>query len=282
MSINLKTKIKQRLRSIFKSPPVPQIEQQPELLTFQCNVCGHINEDIPLKIVSNREAQSCQQCGSSLRMRSVMYALSVELFGKCIILPDFPEDKTITGIGMSDWEGYAKRLEEKLAYTNTYYHQEPKLDITNIETNQEHQYDFIISSDVFEHIPPPISVAFTNAKRLLKPGGVFILTVPYRKEGITDEYFPDLFDFRIITHKDKSFLFNVTKEGVEQIFDNLTFHGGEGFTLEMRMFSEPSLREELENACFDKVKIYHDKVLEFGIVWPIAWALPIAARINLE
>jgi len=279
-SLPMSITIKQRLKSIFKSakPVSPPKQPEQELFTFQCNICGNINENIPIQIVRNREAQSCQQCRSSLRMRSVIYALSMELFGKNIILPDFPEDKSISGIGMSDWEGYAGLLSQKLAYINTYYHQEPKLDITQIESNQEHQYDFIISTDVFEHIPPPISTAFTNVRRLLKPNGVLIFTVPYKKEGVTEEHFPDLFDFRIVTHKEKSFLINVTKEGVEQVFDNLVFHGGEGFTLEMRMFSELSLREELEQAQFDYVKIYNDKVPEFGIIWPISFALPIAAR----
>ncbi|MDM8568993.1 methyltransferase domain-containing protein, partial [Thiotrichales bacterium HSG1] len=197
------TNLTQKLRTIFTTPSQTQTE---EVLTFQCNICGHINKDVALKTVKNREAQSCQQCGSSLRMRSVIYALAVELFGKGLILPDFPIDKNIKGVGMSDWEGYADRLPDKIGYTNTFYHQKPKLDIVNIDV--ENKYDFIISSDVFEHIPPPISIAFNNAQRLLRPGGIFIFTVPYEKEGVTNEYFPDLFDFKIITHNGKNFLFN--------------------------------------------------------------------------
>jgi len=49
----------------------------------------------------------------------------------------------------------------------------------------------------------------------------------------------------------------------------------------MRMFSELSLREELEQAQFDYVKIYNDKVPEFGIIWRISFALPIAARADI-
>jgi len=266
----------QRLKSFWKSPKKPP--SPPKLHNFQCNICGNFNPDIPINIVKNREAQSCQKCKSSLRMRSVIHALSMELFGKNIILPDFPEDKSITGIGMSDWEGYAGLLSKKLDYTNTYYHQEPKLDITNIGPEQEGKYDFIISTDVFEHIPPPVAIAFTNAYRLLKPGGVFIFTVPYRNEGVTEEHFPDLYDFRIVTHKEKSFLINITKEDEEQVFGDLIFHGGDGFTLEMRMFAKTSLLEELEAAKFEQIKIYSDNVPDFGIIWQIAWAFPIAAR----
>lgn len=48
--------------------------------------------------------------------------------------------------------------------------------------------------------------------------------------------------------------------------------------LDYHWFDVPSLREELEQAQFDYVKIYDDKVPEFGIIWPISFALPIAAR----
>ena len=93
-----------------------------------------------------------RSCHSSLRMRSVMRALSLELYGKSIAVPEFPVDKSIRGLGMSDWEGYARRLEEKFSYVNTYYHAEPRLDITRIAHDAAGRYRFLISSDVFEHI----------------------------------------------------------------------------------------------------------------------------------
>jgi hypothetical protein len=71
-------------------------------LDFVCNVCGHQNLAVPLEQVQNREYQSCGHCKSSLRMRSVIHALSMELFGKSLVLPEFPDDKTVSGLGMSD------------------------------------------------------------------------------------------------------------------------------------------------------------------------------------
>jgi DNA-directed RNA polymerase subunit RPC12/RpoP len=84
-------------------------------LDFVCNVCGHQNHAISLEHVQNREYPACEHCKSSLRMRSVINALSMELFGKSLVLPEFPDDKTISGLGMSDWEGYAKGLEQKFS-----------------------------------------------------------------------------------------------------------------------------------------------------------------------
>lgn len=212
-------------------------------------------------------------------MRSVMHALSMEIYGKPLILEDYPINKSLVGLGMSDWEGYANRLAEKFCYTNTYYHTSPHLDITDIPHELEGRHDFMISSDVFEHIPVfAIERAFENSRKLLKHGGVFIFTVPFVKEGETREHFPNLNDFRIIETAGKRFLYNLTKEGQEEIFDDLVFHGGDGMTLEMRMFSEPDLCRKLNNAGFDSIRIYADCVPEYGILWPMDWAVPIVAR----
>ena len=212
-------------------------------------------------------------------MRSVMYALSVELFGKPIPIPSFPVDKSIAGIGMSDWDGYAKTLGEKFDYTNTYYHTEPRLDITRIPEDAFGRYRFLISSDVFEHIPGfALASAFGNARKLLRPDGVFIFTVPFLKTGETQEHFPRLHDFRIIETRGKRFLYNRTVSGEEEIFDGLVFHGGEGMTLEMRMFTEPDLLRRLADAGFSSARVCIDHAPEFGIQWPMDWAVPIVAR----
>lgn len=265
-------------RTPFATPvAVPSDPEQK--VDFVCNVCGNQNRAVSLRLVRAREDQSCGHCKSSLRMRSVVYALSMELFGKALVLPEFPIDKSISGLGMSDWDGYANGLAQKLAYTNTYYHTEPRLDITNLPEAEIGSRRFLISSDVFEHIPIlALDSAFRNSRRLLRENGVFIFTVPNAKSGETLEHFPRMHDFRIIETKGKRFLYNRTVEGDEEIFDDLIFHGGDGMTLEMRKFSEPDLLRRLGAAGFSSVKVYSDCVSEFGIVWPVDRDVPIAAR----
>ena len=212
-------------------------------------------------------------------MRSVVHALSIELFGQPLILPQFPLDKTIAGIGMSDWEGYARTLGEKFSYVNTYYHTEPRLDITQVPDEAIGRYRFLISSDVFEHIPGfALERAFRNARRILRDDGVFIFTVPFVKAAETQEHFPRLHDFHIIETGGKRFLYNRTVDGEEEVFDQLVFHGGEGMTLEMRMFAEADLLRRLAAAGFSSVRVRADHVPEFGIMWPMDWAIPIVAR----
>ncbi len=211
-------------------------------------------------------------------MRAIVYALSRSIYGESRLLDDFPVDKGIRGIGMSDWAEYADRLQDRLDYTNTFYHQEPRLDITDIESSLEETMDFVISSDVFEHVTRPVSRAFVNTRRLLKPGGVFVFTVPYTKEGSeTKEHFPVLDDFKIAERNGCYQLVNTTRRGDVEVFEDLVFHGGPGQTLEMRIFSEASVLRELEDAGFSRIEVLSQPVWEHGIYWPLAWSLPIVA-----
>ncbi len=253
---------------------------QPGCLFFRCNICGQSCAAQASEL--NREVASCDNCGSTVRWRSVIHLLSVELFGKSLALADFPVRPDISGIGMSDWDGYASVLTSKFNYKNTFYHQEPRLDITSIDPALEGSLDFIISSEVFEHIPPPASIAFQNARRLLKPNGVLIFSVPYSKEEKTTEHFPELHDYQLIESDGHYALRNITQSGRVQIFENLVFHGGPGSTLEMRVFSERSLLEEFKRAGFTSVKIYKNPDFEHGIYWSDEWSLPMSARIEVS
>lgn len=234
------------------------------VVSFRCNICG-CPTSFPRQHLS-REDCSCVNCGSSVRWRSVIHALSLELFGKSLTLPEFPFRPDIAGIGMSDWEGYADHLKRKLSYTNTFYHAEPFLDIMNVDPSQFGLYDFVISSDVFEHIPPPSIEAFKNTLRLLKPGGVFIFTAPY-VSGETKEHFPSLNKFSIENRAGSWILLNRAADGRLETFENLTFHGGPGTTVEMRIFGDRSLIHEVEAAGFRNRKVHSDEYHQFGIVW---------------
>lgn len=277
----MKIGITQGLARIFSRLPWTAAPYPPAdgLVTFQCNICESRNEAVPLAEVQNRECQSCRTCRSSLRMRSIVHSLSRELFGKPVTLPRFPERKDIAGIGMSDWEGYAAALERKLSYTNTYYHTEPRFDITRPPQDWLGKYDFLISSDVFEHVPVfALDEAFANARAVLRPGGLFLLTVPFDRAPATREHFPNLHEFSIREVDGKHVLVNRTRDGAEETFDDLVFHGGEGMTLEMRKFAEPDLRRRLEHAGFTSIRLCDDRVPRFGIDWPTDWDMPFAAR----
>ena len=141
---------------------------------------------------------------------------------------------------MSDWSGYATRLAETFDYTNTFLDEEPSLDIMSPSKEYLECYDFVICSEVLEHVPPPVSRAFTNLRRLLKPGGLLVLTVPYTEKGVTREQFPSLHEYElIIDDEGKRVLENVTPERVLRNDSRTScFTAARGSRLEMRLFSQ--------------------------------------------
>ncbi|MDE2422940.1 MAG: hypothetical protein KGN31_01875 [Betaproteobacteria bacterium] len=245
-------------------------------LSFLCKICGEACSVVAAEL--GREIPSCAHCGSTVRMRGMVHALSTALFFKSLAIPDFPERKDLLGKGMSDWEGYAKPLAKKLGYTNTFYHKPPRLYITQITQEDQASVDFLLSTDVFEHVNPPVSRAFENARAMLRGNGAFVFSVPYVLTGQTTEHFPNLFEYRIENRGAKKILVNKTREGRTEEFENLVFHGGEGETLETRVFSLPNLLNDLAHAGFADVKVMSEPCFEHGIFWPQPWSLPIIAR----
>ncbi len=270
------TLFRQPLRGLRrKAPPVAEPGSAP-LVSFRCNLCG-LDCRVPAAAIS-RETPSCDRCGSTVRCRAVVHLLTLELFGRSIALPDMTPRPDKIGIGLSDAECYAQPLARKLAYTNTFFHTAPRLDIANVPDDRAALYDFIIASDVFEHVVPPVSRAFRNAHRLLKPGGVFIFTVPFTLENDTVEHFPLLHDYRVYESDAGWRMENRMADGQVQIHDDLVFHGGPGTTLEMRLFSRPALEREFAAAGFAHVRVADQAFPEHGIAWPEPWSVPIVAR----
>jgi hypothetical protein len=244
---------------------------------FVCNVCGADSAVTPATF--DREQPSCPTCGSTARWRSVVHVLSTELFGTSIPLPDFPDDRSTAGVGLTDWEGYAAPLAEKLGYVNTFLHQEPRLDLTQLDARWEGRFDFVLCSEVLEHVRPPLQTALENLRGLLTPTGLgfAVITVPYAVSGPTVEYFPDLHDFAVVEQDGRRVLRNVARDGTVQVFEDVEFHGGDGETLEMRAVSEPALRAALVDAGFAETETY-GAARRFGIDWPGPWSWPIVAR----
>ena len=247
------------------------------MIEFTCNICGKPNR--ARRDGFHREEASCGWCGSSVRMRGLLRALSSEIFGMSVTLPEFPRVKSLRGLGISDSAQYADQLALKFDYRNTFLDREPRLDLRDPPARELGTYDFIVSSDVFEHVLPPAASAFENAFRLLKPAGVLAFTVPYSTGGDTKEHFGALGEFGLAQVGDRVLLVSRTAGGAVRVHDNLVFHfGADGPALEMREFSESDLRAELTGAGFGEVRIYSDNYPAFGVVGTESWSLPMAAR----
>ena len=264
-------RIFRRLR-LSRDPHASASTGEPQI-DFRCNICGSSNSIAFAAL--QREQPSCPQCGSTVRDRAMVHLLTSELLGRSVVLPDMPRPLDLRGIGLSDSTTYAESLSRKFAYTNTHFDAEPMLDIANVAPEHYALYDFIIASDVFEHVAPPVARAFTNARRLLKSGGVLIFSVPFMLAGDTIEHFPELHDYRLTELPEGWRLENRTADGRHQTFTDLVFHGGVGATLEMREFSLTSLEREFAAAGFSRMRVAGEVFLPHGIYWPKPWSVPM-------
>jgi hypothetical protein len=126
-------------------------------------------------------------------------------------------------------------------------------------------------------VAPPVEAAFQSAVELLKPGGFLAMSAPYSLEDTTREHFGDLHEYSVVRAGGNLALVNRTRGGDWQVFDQLVFHGGAGDTLELRLFSESSLRRLLTAAGCDRVSFIAEDFPRFGIVNQGAGSLPVIA-----
>ena len=235
-------------------------------MSFICNITGNrfdLND-------SEKEREQASRFGFNSRFRAICYIFCKLFYGECKIINNLENNKKLKGIGMSD-SGWATIFEKKFNYINTFYHTFPYLNIYNNEDIKNYnELDFIISSDVFEHIDPFPSVqhAFNNLYKMLKIGGSIIFSVPYTHDE-HKEHFPNLYDYKIVNESGNYILYNRTIENKLETFDNLCFHGGPGNVLEMRVFSKKSIISFLEKAGFIDIIFYEitEDMNKYGIFW---------------
>jgi SAM-dependent methyltransferase len=250
--------------------PMAQLNR---MAPFNCNICGTHNE---LGCFPTEPA-SCP-CGSNVRSRALIHLLSMELFGRSLMLPDFPRLKSIRALGMTDKLCYAAVLEEKFDYTNTYYDREPRMDFTASHPESYGTYDFVLSADVLEHVAPPVERVIEEVHRLLKPNGFFAATVPCSADRHMREHFPGLNQYRVVPLGNSAVLINRRRDGQLEISDDLVFHGGIGSTLEMRQFGVPPLQSCLLESGFREVHFLVENLPGIGIVFDHDVSQPLIAR----
>jgi SAM-dependent methyltransferase len=222
--------------------------------------------------------ESCAACGSSVRYRSLLHCLSIGLFGESLPLSRLPQRPDVTGVGFSDWEPFAEGLAARLGHVNTYLHREPVLDLTALPADRVGTMDYVVCSEVLEHVAPPVERAVAACFELLKPGGLLVLTVPYTFEAETMEHYPRLAEYTVVELGGEKALVNRTREGVFELYPEPVFHGGDGETLEMRLFALEPLLGILRAAGFADVEVADEEVPGTGIVWVYQWSIPIVAR----
>lgn len=244
-------------------------------IAFTCNICGTLSADP--SAVKHRELLLCVECGSSARYRGIARAFQDNVLGDNELpLRTANSRKQKNGIGMSDWPYFVSNLQRLTNHIDTYYHQQPLLDVTNSDSCSNYSnLDYVICSEVLEHVISPVSSCLINIHSMLKPDGVLILTVPYLEGYESIEHFPHLQDFEIVNVSGKYTLVNLAPDGSFQHFDRLSFHGGPGSVLEMRVFGEGDILAMLSYAGFSHIDILEPNIPEIGYVWDFVSENPL-------
>lgn len=254
-----------------------RLSADPTLLEYRCNLCHRLNAAPSMRL--GRETPSCWYCESTVRVRAVVDILSTRLLGESLPLNAFPRRKDLVGIGLSDSHHYATGLKRSFRYRNTFLHRRPRFDLLDPPPEMLGTLDFLVASEVLEHVQPPVCRAFVAARRLMKDGGVVVITTPYDAApgSHTVEHYPRLYDFRVVSEGGGLFLINRTEDGAIETFADPPLHGGQGLVLEMRVFSLDDIRRELLAAGFRHVEVWDCETPEFGIVWHELHSRPLVA-----
>ena len=216
------------------------------LFKNRCSICGRI---LLTKPVSS-EVVCCRFCGSTWRAQAICRAILCGL--------GYPEDANIrfiendmsrVGLGISDDWRLARALSPLFAYTNSFLHQFPVVDVCSPPQEAIGQFEFISCSDVLEHTPPPRNAALLGLFQMLKPSGFAVVSVPLRRGFEFTEFYPGLTRWKI----EKDSIYWVDGNGHESIDHDPEFHGGQGLTLAFRQWTEEKLIEDLKAVGFSEI-----------------------------
>lgn len=255
-----------------------ELQQMHERIRFTCNICGSTSENETNRF--HRELPDCHYCGSTPRFRGLALALCESLFGRPVLLIDAINAKNLHGLGMSDWPVLVALLDEKFSHTNTFFHTEPRYDVMKDEPSIYRNLDYVICSEVFEHVLAPLERGFKNLRRMLRPGGSLIFSTPYTSAPETLEHFPGM---RKFTLQEVEGVWELrAKIGWRtRVYRGLIFHGGPGTVLEMRVWSKEHLFSLLNNAGFTDVRAapFNPSV---GYCWPLNIERPEIGHLSLN
>lgn len=173
-----------------------------------CPVCGQqvgflaFNENL-------RESGACPHCGSSNRQRQMAWMLRQQLGSRvegALVLP--------TGVALYNTEAngpvHAALCSQPDYESSEYWGDKAEYgDRVDGVRNEDLQalsfpdasFDFVLSSDVLEHVPDPYQ-AHREIFRVLKPGGRHLFTVPYGEASLCDDVRATLENGKIVYHAD--------------------------------------------------------------------------------
>jgi len=162
---------------------------------------------------------------------------------------------SLIGVGISDVPTIHRYLRKKFGYVNTHLHREPKLDLCKVTDDYRGVAQFVICSDVLEHVPPPVEKAVSGLRSLVASGGVAVIIVPHVEEGMTEELYPGLVEYEVREGR----VYWQDANGRTHCDETPEFHGGSEPALAYRIWALSDLEEKLKRPGFRRVeRMYPD------------------------
>jgi SAM-dependent methyltransferase len=150
----------------------------------QCNICGWTGEF--LKPEMDREGTMCGNCSATSRHKAIAYIVGQVLKCGSTSVFQWPSNKSVKILESSARGSYPVMFAEKFDYYAVEYdpariaegkHPREYADFQKLHY-ADATFDLVVASDVFEHVRKDEN-GYREIYRVLKPGGSFIITVPY-------------------------------------------------------------------------------------------------------
>ena len=209
-----------------------------------CIACGCP----PNLLAANREDVACSNCNITWRIAACLFGLR-EGLGVGGSFSEMAPDLSRVGVGISDDWRLALLLAGRFAYANTFLHRFPYLDISDPPEILQGSLEFVICSDVLEHVMGDVQVAMRGLLSILRPGGFLVASIPIDGPNHI-EYFPGCVSYTEVG----SSVEWLNAAGALSRNESPIYHGGQGQTLTFRQFTEDSFVNALTRAGFTDIR----------------------------
>lgn len=158
-------------------------------------------------------------------------------------------DQRRYGLGISDNPEMAKFFRRCFNYSNSELDVNPIVDLLNPPESLSGLYDFVICSDVLEHVPPSPDRAIVSLASFLRPGGIAMVSVPV-SGGDTDEYYPGIVSWSM----ENGALHWTDTAGTTHIDPDPEIHGGDGLTIAFRTWGAEDFERAVLESGFSSIE----------------------------
>ena len=146
----------------------------------ECNICGY-KSLLFLPYLGHRDNAQCVNCGSLERNR-LLYAYLLNetklMTDNLSLLHVAPDRNTLNKLKECKSLNYIYCDKFEIGYESAYPKGTLNIDITDLSAFKDLTFDYIICSHVLEHVPDDAK-ALKEFYRVLKPGGIALLMIPW-------------------------------------------------------------------------------------------------------